>query len=399
MAHRSPETNFNRRSLLKAGTLAVGATALPTGPARAAAGHAAPKAPEPGQVEWRNKQPGMAYRKLGRTGLMVSEVVAGGDPITLDNYKHMSLALEMGLNYLDMAPAYNKGDTERAFGKLLAGSSSSREKVFLTTKISDFTKTRDGMYQEIFQGLPESKREEIRKRSVALRAERGVEAPGYFLEYFPGERRSFDPTYLRVAMLDEFGPRVEGHKKLREVIVESIEGSLKRVGTDYFDNMMCPHGAGCPEDLTPEIAEVFNDLKRQGKVRFLGVTSHNDPAGVLQRAADLGHYDLAMVAYNVVNGGYLDAAIRHAAGKEMGLVAMKAAHAVATHHKELQPVPEWRVAKVERIVPGNLKAPQKAYLWALQDPRITAVISNLWDETYIRENLALVGKKVELHSA
>ena len=393
------ELNLNRRSLLKAGTLAVGAAALPAGPGQAATGAAAPKAPEPGQVEWRNKQPGMAYRKLGRTGLMVSEVVAGGDPITLDNYKHMELALEMGLNYLDMAPAYNKGDTERAFGKLLAGSSALRDKVFLTTKISDFTKTRDGMYQEIFKGLPESKQEEIRKRSVALRAERGVEAPGYFLEYFPGERRSFDPTYLRVAMLDEFGPKVEGSKKLREVIVESIEGSLKRVGTEYFDNMMCPHGAGAPEDLTPEIADVFNDLKRQGKVRFLGVTSHNDPAGVLKKAADLGHYDLAMVAYNVINGGFLDHAIRHAAGKDMGLVAMKAAHAVATHHKELQPVPEWRVAKVERIVPGSLKAPQKAYLWALQNPRITAVISNLWDETYIRENLSLVGKKVELHSA
>ena len=400
MSQQPNELNLNRRSLLKAGTLAVGAASLPMSPAFAAAeGHAAPKAPEPGQVEWRNKQSGMAYRKLGRTGLMVSEVVAGGDPITLENYKHMEKALDMGLNYLDMAPAYNNGDTERAFGKLLGGSSSMREKVFLTTKISDFTKTRDGMYREIFQKLPESKQAALRQRSVALRAERGVEAPGYFLEYFPGERKSFDPTYLRVAMLEEFGPQVEGSAKLRQVIVESLEGSMKRVGVDYFDNMMCPHGAGCPEDLTPEIADVFNDLKRAGKVRFLGVTSHNDPAGVLRKAADLGYYDLAMVAYNVINGGFLDATIRHAASKDMGLIAMKAAHAVATHHKELQPVPEWRVAKVERIVPGDLKAPQKAYLWALQNPRITAVISNLWDETYIKENLSLVGKKVELHSA
>lgn len=395
----SNELNVNRRALLKAGTLAVGAAALPGSSAGAAAGSAAPKNPEPGQVEWRNRQEGMAYRQLGRTGLMVSEVVAGGDPITLDNYKHIELAVEMGLNYLDMAPAYNKGDTERAFGKFLAGSSSRREKVFLTTKISDFTKTRDGMYEEIFKGLPESKQEAIRKRSVALREERGVESPGYFIEYFPGEKKSFNPTYLRVAMLDEYGGQVEGSQKLRQVIVDSLEGSLKRVGVDYFDNMMCPHGAGAPEDLTPEVAAVFADLKQQGKVRFLGVTSHNDPAGVLRRAADLGHYDLAMVAYNVINGGYVDGAIRHAAGKGMGLIAMKAAHAVATHHKELQPVPEWRVAKVNRVVPGDYSAPQKAYLWALQNPRITAVISNLWDDKYIRENLGLVGKKVELHSA
>jgi len=393
------QLHISRRSVLKTGTLAVGAASLPGTSARATEERAAPKAPEAGQVEWRNKQPGMAYRRLGRTGLMVSEVVAGGDPITLENYKHMELALEMGLNYLDMAPAYNHGDTERAFGKFLAESSSKRERVFLTTKISDFTKTREGMYQEIFQGLPESKQAAIRQRAAALREERGVEAPGYFLEYFPGERKSFDSTYLRVAMLGEFGPRVEGSPKLRQVIVDSIEGSLKRVGTEYFDNMMCPHGAASPEDLTPEIAEVFNDLKRQGKVRFLGVTAHNDPAGVLRQAADLGHYDLAMIAYNVINGGYVDGAVRHAAARDMGLVAMKAAHAVATHHKSLQPVPDWRVGKVERIVPGDFKAPQKAYLWALQNPRITAVVSNLWDETYVKENLSLAGKKVELRSA
>ena len=78
------------------------------------------------------------------------------------------------------------------------------------------------------------------------------------------------------------------------------------------------------------------------------------------------------------------------------LIAMKAAHAVATHHKPLQPVPEWRVRKVERIVPGPWKAPQKAYLWALHNPHISAVISNLWDETHVRENLALAGKTIEL---
>ena len=396
---RNDELNISRRSLLKAGTFVAGAASLAVPSVRSMAAGAAPKAPEPGQVEWRNKQPGMAYRPLGRTGLMVSEVVAGGDPITLENYKHIEMALDMGLNYLDMAPAYNKGDTERAFGKFLGGSSSRRERVFLTTKISEFNKTRDGLYQEVLRGLPEAKQEAIRKRAVALRDERGVDAPGYFLEYFPGERKGFNSSYLRVAMRDEYGAQVEGSPKLRQVIVDSIDGSLKRVGAEYFDNMMCPHGADAPEDLTPEIAEVFADLKRQGKVRFLGVTSHNDPAGVLRRAADLGHYDLAMVAYNVINGGYVDGAIRHASSKGMGLIAMKAAHAVATHHKELQPVPEWRIAKVDRIVPGELKAPQKAYLWALQNPRITAVISNLWDENYIKENLSLVGKKVELRSA
>src|SRR3954451_14827437 len=79
--------------------------------------------------EWRNKQPGMAYRRLGRTNLMISEVICGGDPITLHNYKHLELVLDLGLKYLDMAPPYNGAYSERAYGKLLAGSSSKREKV------------------------------------------------------------------------------------------------------------------------------------------------------------------------------------------------------------------------------------------------------------------------------
>ena len=342
----------------------------------------------------------MAYRRLGRTGLMVSEVVCGGDPITLQNYKHLERAIERGLNYLDMAPAYNGGDTERAYGKLLAGSPSRREKVFLTTKVSDFNRVRTRLYKEIFDGLPASQQEAIRRRAQEIKRQRRLETPGYYLTYFPGQQGAFEPAYLRAAMQPEYGERVEDSRELRRAIVESIDGSLKRVGTDHFDLLMCPHGADLAEDLaSPAIAEVFGELKRQGKVRFLGVTSHNDPAGVLRAAADAGHYDAAMVAYNVVNGGYVNAALDHAVGKGLGVIAMKAAHAVATHHKPLQPVPSWRVAKVERIVPGDLKAPLKAYLWALQDPRITAVISNLWDEAHVEENLGLAGRQIELRPA
>ena len=70
--------------------------------------------------------------------------------------------------------------------------------------------------------------------------------------------------------------------------------------------------------------------------------------------------------------------------------------AVATHHKALQPLPQWRIDKVNQIVPGDINPPRKAYLWALQNPNISAVISNLWDEKFVDENLSLAGKKVEL---
>jgi aryl-alcohol dehydrogenase-like predicted oxidoreductase len=383
----SRNRTVNRRDFLQASAAALAVGAL-GGKANATT------------VEWRNLQSGMAYRRLGRTGMMISEIVSGGDPIKLDNYEHLNLALEKGLNYLDMAPSYNQGKCEEAYGRLLAGSSAKREKVFLTTKISSFNRLAGQMYQDIFNGLPQEKKDAILKRAAEMRRERDVEKPGYYLTYFPNQQNGFNLAYLRGAMLKDYRHKVEGSGHCRKFITESLEASLKRVGVDYFDIAMCPHGANSPEDLEcPEIVETFQQLKKQGKVRFLGVTSHNDPAGVLRAATAAGYYDAAMVAYNVINGGYLEEAIRQAAAKGMGIISMKAAHAVATHHKALQPIPDWRVQKINRVIAGEMKAPMKAYLWALQNPHISAVISNLWDETFVNENLSLAGQKVELQPA
>lgn len=370
---------------------------LQTAAAGLALSAAAPAPAAAQKEEWRNKQDGMAYRRLGRTEMMISEVVSGGDPIRSDNWDHLSMAVERGLNYLDMAPQYGRGDCEISYGKYLAGSSAKREKVFLTTKVSGFNGVRDGMYKEIYDGLGPAKQEQYVKRANEMRLERGVDKPGYFFEYYPGQYNQFATSYLSNAMMADYSHKVEGSPKFAEYIRESVEGSLKRVGSDYFDIVMCPHGAATPEELEiPEIYETFLALKKAGNVRFLGVTSHNDPGGVLAKAAELGHYDCAMVAYNVANGGYVEGAIHKARAQDMGVIAMKSAMAVATHHKPLQPTPQWRIDKVNRLVPGELKAPLKAYMWSLHNPGVSAVISNLWNPTFIEENLGIAGKTFEL---
>lgn len=387
---------FTRRDFIRSSSLAsLSLPAIVSGQAYSKTSKPKPDE-QPIKPEWRNKQPGMAYRQLGRTGYMVSEVVCGGDPVRPDNLEPVRLAMDMGLNYLDTAPAYGRGESEKGYGKLLE-SSSMREKVFINTKISGFTGVRNRMYRDIFDDLPPGKQEKVLKKAAEFREERGVDKPGYFYIYWPGQERSMDPSYLSNAMMEDYGHKVDGSNKFRDFIIESLEGSLKRVGTDYFDLVMCPHGANSPEEVQiPEIFETFDMLKKQGKVRYLGVSTHNDPAGVLNAAVDTGKYDVAMVAYNILNEGYMDAAIRKAHAANVGVIGMKVAMAVATQHESLKPLPEWRVEKLNQIVPGDMKPPVKAYLWALQNPRIAAVISNLWDEQHVRENLSVVGRDVDL---
>lgn len=392
--------SFSRRHFLSTASAAtLGLSAAPFAEIEAKEKKTESKAYTPPPPEWRNKQETMAYRMLGRTGMMISEVVNGGDPVRLNNLRPTELAIERGLNYLDMAPAYGRGECEQAYAKII-DSSSKREKVFMTTKVSSFAGIRNRMYREIYDGLSSEKQNAIMERAREMRDERGVDKPGYYFTYWPGQDRSMDPSYLSNAMVKDYSHKVEGSKAYREAIVQSVEESLKRVGTDYFDILMCPHGANCPEEVQiPEIWETFAQLKKDGKVRFLGVSTHNDPAGVLRAAADTDQYDVCMCAYNIANGGYLEDTIRYAhQEKHMGIIAMKAAMAVATHHKKLQPIPQWRVDKVQRIVPGDMKAPMKAYVWALQNPNLSAVISNLWDPTFVEENLSLAGMKVKLNA-
>ena len=384
---------INRRSFIKSGSLVFAGASLPftskaiINPAKKSIA-----------LEWRNKQSDMAYRQLGKTGFMVSEFVSGGDPVRLDNFKMVEYAMEKGLNYLDMAPAYGRGECEKGYSRII-DSSSKREKVFMTTKVSGFAGVRNRLYREIFDGLPEGKKEQIRKKAEEMRFQRGVDKPGYYLTYWPGQDRSMDPSYLSNAMASDYAHKVDGSEQFKKYIRDSVKGSLERTGQKYFDILMCPHGANCPEEVQiPEIYETLESLKNDGLVRYLGVSTHNDPAGVLRAATKTGKYNVVMCAYNVINGGYLEDAIRDAKNAGIGIIGMKVAMAVATHHKKLQPIPSWRIDKVNKIVPGNMKPPMKAYLWALQNPNISAVISNLWNETYVDENLSLAGQKVDLQA-
>lgn len=383
---------IDRRDFLKTGSLALAGSAL----AKTSLANNTSSEKQDILVEWRNRQSDMSYRLLGRTGFMVSEIVNGGDPVSTKNYRMVDVAIEKGLNYLDMAPAYGRGECEKGY-KLIVNSSSKREKVFMTTKVSNFSSIRDRMYKEIFEGLPEGKKQVILKKAADIRYERGVDIPGYFLTYWTGQQRSMDASYISNAMMEDYGHLVDGSKEFKKFIIDSVHGSLERTGQKYFDILMCPHGANSAEEVQiPEIYETFKNLKKEGLVRFLGVSTHNDPAGVLKAATASGQYDVVMCAYNVINGGYMQDAVRDAYNSGVGIIGMKVAHAVATHHKDLLPLPKWRIEKVNKIVPGDMKAPMKAYLWALQNPNISAVISNLWDDKYVEENLSLAGKKIEL---
>jgi len=350
--------------------------------------------------EWRNKQDGMVYRQLGRTGLMVSELAFGSERNNPDNLRPVEIAYEKGINYFDTAPSYNKGLAEAAIAKFF-NSPSKRNNIFIATKVTAFSPTRNRLYREIFDKLTATEQEKIRAKANILRRECGIEKPEYFMVYWPGQQQQMDGSFISDAMKPEYGDRVERSPELKKSIVTSLDESLKRLGTDYVDILHCPHAAATSDEIrNPMIIETFNELKKQGKVRFLGFSSHHGMAELIKTAIELDYYDVIMPAYNVINHAFLDHILKSAKEKGIGLVAMKAAMAVATpYDPEKVPVPEWRISKLNRIIPEEMKLQVKAFLWALQNQDLAAVNAGMYTEEMVLENLTAVGRKIDLNLA
>ena len=81
----------------------------------------------------------MEHRTLGRTGVQVSPLCLGammfgawGDPDHDNGIRVIHRALDAGINFIDTADVYSRGESEEIVGKALAGGR--RDHVVLATK-------------------------------------------------------------------------------------------------------------------------------------------------------------------------------------------------------------------------------------------------------------------------
>src|SRR5947208_7467819 len=87
----------------------------------------------------RHRRRTMRYRTLGRTGIQVSPYCLGammfgaiGNPDHDDSIRIIHKALDAGINFIDTADIYSRGESEEIVGKALSGR---RDSVVLATKV------------------------------------------------------------------------------------------------------------------------------------------------------------------------------------------------------------------------------------------------------------------------
>ncbi len=190
----------------------------------------------------------MEYVVFGNTGLKVSRYCLGAMNFPLEcdfdtTVATFEDAFEAGVNFIDNADAYGRGESEEVMGSALKETSVARENIVIATK-------------------------------------------------------------FWVKMFDrEGGGGREGGGCSRRHIIEACENSLRRLQTDYIDLYQLHH----PDPITPveETLEALDTLIRDGKIRYAGVCNHYawQMAEMLGRAAlrDLQPIVSAQVRYNIMD--------------------------------------------------------------------------------------------------
>lgn len=164
-------------------------------------------------------------------------------------------------------------------------------------------------------------------------------------------------------------------------VIAAVEASLQRLDTEYLDLAHIHACDSLDRLMNPNIHEAFDRLKEQGKLRFLGVSSHTPHLEtVMRHAVDSGRFDVIMVAYNFKNWPNLTTIFRDAKEKGVGVVAMKTLKG-AKHTALADFTPTERESFA-----------QAAFKWVLSNQNVSGLVVSINSLTQIDEYLHASGQ-------
>ncbi len=164
---------------------------------------------------------------------------------------------------------------------------------------------------------------------------------------------------------------------------EAVEGSLRRLGTDYVD-LIHIHSCDEVERLLDEnVHTAFDELKQEGKARFLGVSTHTpNLVEVANRTIDSGRFDVMMLAYHHGLWAPIEGIISRAREEQdMGIVAMKTLK--GAKHRGLMGFEPYAESYV-----------QAALKWTLANPDVSCAVISFFEPQHVDEYLRASGGKL-----
>lgn len=162
-------------------------------------------------------------------------------------------------------------------------------------------------------------------------------------------------------------------------VMAAVEASLTRLQTDYVDLVHIHSCDRVDRLMAPNIHEAFDRLKEQGKVRFLGVSTHTPNLEEVAHAAiDSGRFDVMMLAYHFGMWPSFAHILEKARQHDVGIVAMKTLKG-AMHTNLAQFRDEATVYS------------QAAFRWVLSNPNVSCLVVSFYLPQHVDEYIYASG--------
>ena len=156
-----------------------------------------------------------------------------------------------------------------------------------------------------------------------------------------------------------------------------LDTSLKELNTDHLE-VWHLHGKDSVAQITDELLDAEITAKQQGKIRFIGVSTHNLTA-VVDRILEVKVVDVVQPLYNFAADPGYAAAIEKLHNAGVGLVAMKVMARSDGHSKRATE------KKPEDFFTAALK-------WVIRNPAIGTTVPSMTDIDQLEANFGVMAQ-------
>jgi uncharacterized protein len=174
---------------------------------------------------------------------------------------------------------------------------------------------------------------------------------------------------------------------------ERLDNCLKRLQTSYVDLFFAPALTGIDE-MTP-FKDWAAEMKKAGKIKAFGFSTHTNMEDCLLGAAKLDWIDAVMTTYNfqVMNNPKMQEAINACAKAGIGLVAMKSQ---AGRPGSPKIASETKLEMVERFLKRGFTDKQAKLKVIWENPHIASICSQMPNLTILSANVAAALDRTKL---
>ena len=161
-------------------------------------------------------------------------------------------------------------------------------------------------------------------------------------------------------------------------ILTELETSLKELNTDYLDVWLL-HGLDNPALISDDLVDAQRKAKQQGKVRFIGMSTHRLPA-IVDRVIET-KLEVVQAQYNFASAAEWGPALEKLNQAGVGLVAMKVMARARGRDRGAAAPPRPAI-----FAPAALK-------WALKNPAIATTVPSMTDLDQLEQNFSAMAQQ------